>query len=91
MASKFPKQRTRLVKVVRILSGFLDGKEIQTGTSEYSLRSTGSELYIHDECIAIWQKDRILLEKSKGTRSTEHCKSILRLLALQRGVPNYDI
>ena len=94
--SSSPKQRTRLEKVVVVVSDFLDGGASSTGTRKYSVWSTGEALYSGRTCIAMWQwkdteKSSILVEKKKVSRTADQCVGILRYMALRRGIPYVDV
>ena len=93
--SRYPKQRTRLVKLVGVVSDFLDGKASSTGTGKYKVRSTGGELgelYAGGTCIAMWQRTeqgshRVLVDRKKGSRTANQCIDLLGYMALRRGIP----
>lgn len=80
------KQSTRTVKLVRVVSNFLDGKASSTGTGKYKVRSTGDELYSGGTCIAMWQGSRVLVYKGRESRTANQCTDVLRFMALHRGI-----
>ncbi len=88
--SRYPKQITRMVKVVGVVSDFLDGKTSSTGTGKYKVRSTGNELHSGGTCIAMWQRNtqesRVLVAKKEGSRTANQCIDVLRYMASRRGI-----
>lgn len=90
MAKSTGKQRTRLIKVVGVTSDFLSRKVSGIGTRKYKVWSTGDELFSGLTCIAMWQKtrqgSRVLVDRTKGSRTTEQCKDVLRWEAQHRGI-----
>lgn len=91
--AKSPLQRTRLQKVVTVVNDFMDGQPSSTGTRKYRMWSnTYEELYSGETCIALWQwrdtpKGRILISKSKVSRTAGKCIGVLRMIALHRKIP----